>query len=749
MYSFDVFDTLITRNTIEPKGIFMLMQEMLKKKREYASFFVANFCELRLGAEKLAQQYAYIKGKQEIILEDVYTALATIGCISVNQQKELEEMEVQIEYNNVLGISQNITLLKNLKQQGEHIVLISDMYLKEKHIRDMLSQVDPVFKEIPLYVSSEYGKNKVSGELFQIVRRKENVNYSDWIHYGDNKCADIESAIKLGIKAIHLVPDGLKEYEQPSKNLYHQLSIGVSQHVRRFENNNVVTEVASSLAGPILYPYVKWILKEALERGINRLYFVARDGWILQQIADIIIQKEGYSIKTSYIYGSRKVWRLPSFDGTKKSFGRLLRWSNMDEVITLDDLANVFQLETEILKDFLLDKYNKIDNNQSLLTIQKDNICQQLQENELFRKYIIKSQEENKNKVIYYLQQELDFSDDKFAFVELAGTGLTQKCLACLIGNFYSGQIRNFYFKLDSIQKEEQCKFINFYPSNLKFSFMLELLCRAPHGQTEAYEEKNGKIIPVLEQIEGEQIKLYHIEEYRDAVLAYVRQMEDIYTKNQLSYVPKLDIINEYMKVIAENPPKRIAEYFCHMPFSSGGRKNSMVKFAPDVSHRQLRQIYFWNNGENPLRVYHGNCLEYALAVSTCATKYKEKCIKYRKSIIGKWLIYLYTHQKPEMEYFCPWELLEGNIVIYGAGKVGQSYVKQTKQKYAKCNSLLWVDSNYTALQEKGLQVKSPDDIRKKSFDRVIIAIHNSAARQEIWNKLKEMGISTEKIYFG
>lgn len=749
MYSFDVFDTLITRKVAEPKGIFMLMQKIIQTSNNYNEFFVENFYELRVGAEKLARCDASFNGKQEITLDEIYKILATTSCITDTQQEELKEIEVKTEYNNIFGISKNINLLRKLKTQGEHIVLISDMYLKEKHIRDMLCQVDSIFKEIPLYVSSEYGKNKVSSELFQIVQRKENVNYSDWVHYGDNRYADIEPAIKLGIKAVHLVPEKLKEYEQPQKDLYHQLSIGVSRYVRSLKKDTIASEVGASLSGPILYPYVKWILKEALERGINRLYFVARDGWILQQIADIIIQKEGYSIKTSYIYGSRKVWRLPSFDGTKKSFGRLLQWSNMDEVITLDDLANVFQLKTEVLKGFLLDKYNKIDNNQSLLTIQKDNICQKLQENELFRKYIIKSQEENKNKIIHYLQQELDFSNDKFAFVELAGTGLTQKCLACLIGNFYSGQVRNFYFKLDSIQKEEQCKFINFYPSNLKFSFMLELLCRAPHGQTEAYEEKNGKIIPVLEQIEGEQIKLYHIEEYRDAVLAYVKQMEDIYTKNQLSYVPKLDIINEYMKVIAENPPKRIAEYFCHMPFSSGGRKNSMVKFAPDVSHRQLRQIYFWNNGENPLRVYHGNCLEYALAVSTRATKYKEKCIKYRKSIIGKWLIYLYTHQKPEMEYFCPWELLEGNIVIYGAGKVGQSYVKQTKQKYAKCNSLLWVDSNYTALQEKGLQVKSPDDIRKKSFDRVIIAIHNSAARQEIWNKLKEMGISTEKIYFG
>ena len=35
MISFDVFDTLITRSTAVPKGIFAIMQEILQKKNEY------------------------------------------------------------------------------------------------------------------------------------------------------------------------------------------------------------------------------------------------------------------------------------------------------------------------------------------------------------------------------------------------------------------------------------------------------------------------------------------------------------------------------------------------------------------------------------------------------------------------------------------------------------------------------------------------------------------------------------------
>ena len=47
---------------------------------------------------------------------------------------------------------------------------------------------------------------------------------------------------------------------------------------------------------PILIPYIQWVLSESNRLGINRLFFVARDGFVLKQIdgafsiAEIVIQ---------------------------------------------------------------------------------------------------------------------------------------------------------------------------------------------------------------------------------------------------------------------------------------------------------------------------------------------------------------------------------------------------------------------------------------------------------------------------
>lgn len=749
MYSFDIFDTLITRRIANPKGIFMLMQEQIKGGGKCHIFLADNFYELRVGSERLARYHARQKKKQEVTLDDIYKALSTTACITEEQIEELKKLEIETEYNNVLGISKNINLLKQLLRKGEHVVLISDMYLSEKVIRRMLEQMDSVFQQIPVYVSSDYGVTKGSGELYHVVKEIEKAEYSNWTHYGDNEYADIEAAERLGIKAVQVAVENVKEYERPDRDLYHQLSVGASRYIRDCGIENVAGEIGCSLAGPILYPYVKWVLDQCRRRGIKRLYFVARDGWILQQIADRIIQLEQYQITTHYIYGSRKAWRLPSYDGSIEDFDRIIKWSNMGEVLCLNDFATLFQIELEKLKDELADEYREISGNQKLFTVQKDNICRQLRENAAFRNYLVHSQKENRRLVIDYLQQEIDVSDTNFAFVELAGTGFTQKCLAGIMENFYQGEVCNFYFKLDYIQDNTKCKFINFCPSDVRRSYMLELLCRAPHGQTKAYVKKENRIEPIIEEAEGKLTRAYGLEEYRDALLSYVEQMEYTFIQNGIHDMIRIDIALAYIGTIAENPPERIAEYFCHMPFSSGGRRNTVIEFAPPVTRKQLRRIYLWNSVDNYRDIYQGDTLEYALVASPKAKNYSEACQKYRMSGIGKKLFDLKQYLLVGSTYFCPWKLLHGNIVIYGAGKVGQAYVKQAKRKKAKCDSLLWVDKNYRKLQERGLDVKSPEEIEKYSFDRIIVAIHNDSARQEIGEILREMKVETGKIYYG
>ena len=47
-------------------------------------------------------------------------------------------------------------------------------------------------------------------------------------------------------------------------------------------------EVGNKISGPVFLNYVLWILKSAQQKGIKTLYFLARDGFLLWEIAQIL-----------------------------------------------------------------------------------------------------------------------------------------------------------------------------------------------------------------------------------------------------------------------------------------------------------------------------------------------------------------------------------------------------------------------------------------------------------------------------
>ncbi len=93
-------------------------------------------------------------------------------------------------------------------------------------------------------------------------------------------------------------------------------------------------------------------------------------------------------------------------------------------------------------------------------------------------------------------------------------------------------------------------------------------------------------------------------------------------------------------------------------------------------------------------------------------------------------------------EYYIQEKRIKGkNIVLYGAGKVGQSVYKQIKL-YDLCNIVMWVDKK-PQMKEN---VFSPDMIYNIDFDYILIAVKDQQLAESIECKLVEKGILKEKI---
>lgn len=278
MYSFDVFDTLVSRTTYNPKQIFSLMQEYICQHSDEFLFLSddckKNFGFLREEAEDLS---SIMYADKEVVLEQIYDSFFKMTGESTVGMKRLMELEIQFEIQNSIPIDENISHVKELIESGEDVILISDMYLKSEIIRKILVQHDDVFDNLPIYVSCECNASKANGMLYVSIKNERGISYNNWTHIGDNEFSDGCIPQLLGINARMIKPkEKSKEYL-----------------------------VGYTTGGYVFFPYVKWIIEMCIEKEYTDVYFVARDGYVLKRIADIIIEHYELDMETHYIYLSR------------------------------------------------------------------------------------------------------------------------------------------------------------------------------------------------------------------------------------------------------------------------------------------------------------------------------------------------------------------------------------------------------------------------------------------------------------
>lgn len=86
------------------------------------------------------------------------------------------------------------------------------------------------------------------------------------------------------------------------------------------------------------------------------------------------------------------------------------------------------------------------------------------------------------------------------------------------------------------------------------------------------------------------------------------------------------------------------------------------------------------------------------------------------------------------------------NIIIYGAGIVGKSYINDIRiRKYVKIVG--WVDKKYDSLKRyNGVEINPPESILEKKFDFILIGIVDEKIADIIKKELYELGVPKEKI---
>ena len=170
MKTWDIFDTLIARRCIYPQVIFNIVSQVTH---------IENFPQIRIAAEQNLARHGV-----NYNLDDIYEEISKICSAPKNLCDELKSLEVQVELDNCIPITENLRQVK----AGD--VLISDMYLPENVIRKMLYKAG-LFEPVEIVVTSG---GKATGRIW-----KEIADQNEFVfHIGDNMETDIKKTRQYG-----------------------------------------------------------------------------------------------------------------------------------------------------------------------------------------------------------------------------------------------------------------------------------------------------------------------------------------------------------------------------------------------------------------------------------------------------------------------------------------------------------------------------------------------------------------------
>lgn len=578
LHSFDIFDTLITRNCIDSNGIFLIMENILKSSNTYSCFpslLKDNFYIIRKESEKFARENEKIlHNKKEITFDDIYKIIQNNYNLSDVQTASLKSLEINIEQKNLAGINENICKVKKCIQKGEYVILISDMYFSENILKQFLVNLDPIFTNIKIYTSADCNLSKRKG-LYKHIHNDYPM-IEKWFHIGDNFFSDIFAAKINDINAIHYKHQKTFNYEKyvlnKEKNNYKfKLIYGCSKKLC-MNNKNTKYQFGCSFAGPLLYNYTKWILQQCVSNNIKNIYFVSRDGYIIKKIADLLILENKLDITPKYFYSSRIASRII----TENNYDNFIEFIFNEQCIAtkLDRILNSLNITYNELLDFVPSKI-----------IKKNNLLKQvLLKNQDLRILIVKKNKSKLNLFKEYLKQEIPENCEKIAFVDVNGSGRTQDITAEILNMITPCKIYNFYLNLaPTMQQKSYSIKCSYNPSSNFQDDWIEILCRCTEGQTLGYKKQKNEIIPIKEFECSKYIIEWGFEDYIKGILDYAYSMNEIEKINNID-VNSISLYMYMFEFIQTKLDKNTADILGSIPFDSYGAEKNLKECAPKLN---------------------------------------------------------------------------------------------------------------------------------------------------------------------
>lgn len=286
--SFDIFDTLLIRKVYEPHDVFSLLD------REYGAAYPFVFSVERKRAENMLLE------RMEPNIYQIYEQMKKNHPVLSDQNCEkMLHTELKKEMQVLVPRKKMRECLQYCADHGKRVFLVSDMYLPEAVLSEMLADYGIAGYE-KLFVSCDRGISKRNG-LFRLV--KNYVNEAETcLHIGDHPEADGKAAEKEGFDSF-LIHSPVKMMELSTYapllswlgGIESRLMLGLLASrlfsdpfsLYHSEGKPDIEESQSFgylLIAPLVISFLIWMMERVCNAGQAVILFSARDGWLMRKV---------------------------------------------------------------------------------------------------------------------------------------------------------------------------------------------------------------------------------------------------------------------------------------------------------------------------------------------------------------------------------------------------------------------------------------------------------------------------------
>ncbi len=527
LVSLDIFDTALTRLVDSPADAFALMERRLATE---IGAKARHFAIARENAERFARiKHFEAYGQEEISLDAIYAAFHPAFTPHMTRAREIE---LEVERDLLVAVPDVLLLTHRLKEAGRPFIFVSDMYLPNEFLAEILSQCGYAGWEA-LYVSAAVRATKRSGRIWNSIAARYS-QLEKILHIGDNEWADGKQPKQYGIHTIlfervrterrvgaKLNPDLL-----PFSFL--QRHVVLTSHTVPNVQPDVEAkwrELGCVLGGITLAGFLLWLKKKVEQHSIERLYFCARDGWLVQRAWHAAGLNKITGVDDRYLYISRRPLNLAcgyvESHPTQLSFALVEFLTHTDTKTTVRTMLNRAKLigNTSVEAD-LIQHYGSLD-----IQLDWQNLTSMAN---ILRKYssrIYANLRQDFEVLTGYLEQEQVGINARCAIVDMGWHATIQRSLTTVLKQMSGTRaINGFYYGLwtqaagnrlgaGMMESAFASKFIRIEDQAEVWcaAEILEELHMAPHGTVVSYEWRDSKWTPMIAESPIEMSQYQHL----------------------------------------------------------------------------------------------------------------------------------------------------------------------------------------------------------------------------------------------